>query len=433
MSAPARTDYMSQGTEVEKARAAADVMVAMEAAKRWPRDEDLAENRMLRVCRTARVAETAFWAFPRSGETLTGSSVYLMRTIATIWGNADFGAREIGRSERHRYSEMLAWAWDLEWNIRISETFIVPWVRDTKDGPVRLISTRDIRDALSNVAQRKVRTQIANLLPDWYVAAAEEAARAVIEGTGRAIEDVRREVGAMLKACGVSSMPAVLHRVGREKWVDTTRQDLATLRIAAQTITREEATIAELFPDPATESTVITAESITAREPGARSVIDHAQPPEPAAGAPADADAEESPEGPAKTPAGLSEPTETPPPAEPEGQPNPPPDDAPPDEDPEDPEDPPAQQSTLSGMFAIIGEAGIKGEGDRDDRLVLCAVLIDRPEDHPKRKITTSSDLTESEAAIIRDALRVHKRKHGVPGLQKWVRQLISDAPDWAR
>lgn len=275
-----RSDFTSQGTQIEQARATADVMVAMEAAKRWPRIIDESEpgnvfEQMRVTCRRKRVADTAFWTFPRGRDKngkpriLTGSSVYLMRTIATLWGNATFGARELNRNEQRRESEMLAWAWDLETNVRVEETFIVAWVLDLEGGGQRdLISNRDIRDNLSNVAQRKVRTQIYNMLPDDYVAEAEETARAVIEGKDKKIEDVRKEVADIIAPLGIP-LSNVLHRVGRHPgsdvqadlvaaWRETTRGDLATLRILAGSITREENTARDLFPAPQPSRPVAT-------------------------------------------------------------------------------------------------------------------------------------------------------------------------------
>lgn len=319
--------YSSQGTAIEAARATADVMVAMEAAKRWPRimDEDDPNNvfaRMTATCRRERVAKTAFWTYPRGKDKwgrpniLTGSSVYLMRTIAQVWGNCTFGARELDRNPRARWSEMLAWAWDLESNMRIEETFLVPWVIDTEDGPKELRSTREIRDQLSNVAQRKVRVQIANMLPDEYVEDAEAAARAVLEGKDKKIEVVRKEIVDLLKPLQVP-IEYVLARVGRlpegeptrkdltAAWNETTRGDLALLRILAAQVEREEATIREMFPAPPRPAPVVISTPAAAAEPGP----DTQPQEEEQAGAqpqdaePADATAEPAAEGAAAEPA----------------------------------------------------------------------------------------------------------------------------------
>jgi len=265
-----RPEFTSQGTQIEQARATADVLAAVEAAKRWPRDIPTVREEMSAVCKTERVAKTAFWSFPRGKEDLTGSSVYLMRTIAAIWGNCSFGARELNRDPRRELSEMHAWAWDLQSNVRIEETFLVPWAIDLKgDKTKRLVSLRDIRELLSNVAQRKVRVQIRNMLPDWYVADAEDTALAIIEQRGVDIEKVRHDTGQLLAPMGIP-LANVLYRVGRDDWTDTTRGDLAVLRIAAASIERGESTIAELFPPPPVRRAVSTPEV------DARPVADHA-------------------------------------------------------------------------------------------------------------------------------------------------------------
>lgn len=266
----ARPEFTSQGTQIEQARATADVLAAVEAAKRWPRDLAAVKEEMSAVCKTERVAKTAFWSFPRGKEDLTGSSVYLMRTIAAIWGNCSFGARELNRDPRRELSEMHAWAWDLQSNVRIEETFLVPWAIDLKgDKTKRLVALRDIRELLSNVAQRKVRVQIRNMLPDWYVADAEDTALAIIEQRGVDIEKVRHDTGQLLAPMGIP-LANVLYRVGRADWNDTTRGDLAVLRIAAASIERGESTITELFPPPPVRRAVSTPEA------DARPVGDHA-------------------------------------------------------------------------------------------------------------------------------------------------------------
>jgi hypothetical protein len=250
MTVASRPEYTSQATQIEQARAAHDVMVAMEAAKKWRRDLPQVRQDMLAVCQTERVAKTAFWSLPRGDKKLTGSSVQLMRTIAAIFGNMDVGARQLDRNERGRFSEMQAWAWDLQSNFRIAETFIVPWIVDLRnEGSRPAKSEREIRELLSAVAQRKVRVQIANVLPDWYVAEAEDTAMAVIEQRGVPIEKVRADTAKLLDPLGVQ-MPNVLYRVGRDKWSDTLRGDLAVLRIAADQILRGEASVADLFPPP---------------------------------------------------------------------------------------------------------------------------------------------------------------------------------------
>ena len=257
----------TQTTQIEQARAVADVLAAMEAAKRWPRDEEAAEKRMVKSCQRRLVADRAFWSFPRNKETLTGPTIDLARTVGAIWTNFQWGISELGRDDGDTVTEgmstMVAWAWDLETNTRASTSFLVPHARDTKGGRKRLAELRDVYENNANQGARRVREMIFGLLPDWYVETAVDTCRGVIEGADQPIEAIRREVGAALKPLGVE-MPRVLARIGRDAWSETTRGDLATLRIIAKTITRGEGTVRELFPDP--HARTESADRVTAQE-----------------------------------------------------------------------------------------------------------------------------------------------------------------------
>lgn len=362
-------DYTSQGTQIEQARATADTLAAMEAAKRWPRDLKAVRADMLLVCQTERVAKTAFWSLPRGGKDLVGSSVKLMRTISAIFGNMSIGARQLHRDERNRHTEMQAWAWDLQSNFRIEETFIVPWVVDLRGEKSRPAnSEREIRELCSAVAQRKVRVQAANVLPDWYVAEAEDTARAVIEQRDRPIEDIRREVGEMIVALGVPRAN-VLYRVGRESWGDTLRGDLAVLRIAIDQINRGEASIWDLFPAPPEK---VDAKAATTPQAGAKSVTAHAD--------------EQAAAPPAEPPAEATEPA-----GDPDGEPAAEPVKA-----------PPLTGPTRTKLMAICKDAGLDSRKDRAKRLRLFEIIADRLD----RPITTSDDLSEEEGLIVYGTLR---------------------------
>lgn len=261
----------TQTTQIEQARAVADVLAAMEAAKRWPRDEDACAAKMEAACKRRLVAERAFWSFPRSGESLTGPSIHLARTIGAIWTNLQWGIAELSRDDDAGTSQMIAFAWDLESNVRPSTAFIVPHFKTVKDKRtrqnkrVKLDDLRDVYENNANNGARRVREMILGLLPDWYVETAIETCRGVIEQQDRPLEQIRREVGALLKPLGVT-MPRVLARVGRADWNDTTRGDLATLRIIATTISRGEGSARELFPEPAAEERpAVTVQELTGK------------------------------------------------------------------------------------------------------------------------------------------------------------------------
>ena len=360
----------TQTTQIEQARAVADVLAAVEAAKRWPRDEDAAERRMVKSCQRRLVADRAFWSFPRSGETLTGPTIDLARTVGAIWTNFQWGISELGRDDGSPTTEgmstMIAWAWDLETNTRASTSFLVPHARDTKRGRQRLGELRDVYENNANQGARRVREMIFGLLPDWYVETAVETCRGVVEGQDEPIEKLRAETGKLLQPLGVD-LSLVLARVGRTAWAETTRGDLATLRIIAKTISRGEGTVRELFPDPTARVVPAAAERVTRDE---------------LTGRPA-------------TPTTLSE---TAAPAT-----------------PPEPEKPDEKQTRR--MHALFGEAEVTA---REDRLHLTGLLLGG------RKVDTSAKLTKADVAAVIDAL-VRLKGSGHPrGLTGAVDDLLN-------
>jgi hypothetical protein len=260
---PPRT-HTGQATQIEQARAQAEVLAAMEAAKRWPRDEDLCENKMRRACARPQVAEKAFWAFPRGGEQLTGSTIHLAVTLAGIWGNVQYGVVELERNAQRRESQMLAVAWELESNTRATTTFLVPHQMSTKRGVKDLTDLRDVYENNANQGARRVREMIFKILPDWYTETAEDICRGVLERNDKPIEEQRAAIAKAFETLGVG-VEQLSAKIGRD-WDDTTPADLAILRIVGKSIRRGEATVREQFPAPGAAAVSSEAPAVTAAE-----------------------------------------------------------------------------------------------------------------------------------------------------------------------
>src|SRR5690606_13682459 len=116
------------------------------------------------------LAQQAIYAYPRGPQTVTGPSIRLAEAMAQAWGNLDCGIREISQADGVSVAE--AYAIDLETNIRISKTFHVRHVRDTKQGKKRLTDSRDIYELVANQGARRLRACILGILPGDVVDAA---------------------------------------------------------------------------------------------------------------------------------------------------------------------------------------------------------------------------------------------------------------------
>lgn len=117
----------SSQTEMMVTRQAQEVQVAMLAAKKFPRDQVVAYNNIMRACQRRKLAESSMYEFPRGNEKITGPSIRLAEAIAQNWGNIDFGFMEL--EQRNGVSQVMAYAWDLETNSRQTKLFSVPHIR----------------------------------------------------------------------------------------------------------------------------------------------------------------------------------------------------------------------------------------------------------------------------------------------------------------
>lgn len=190
-----RAHETSAMTDVDQERAIMEVQGAMVIAKRFPRDQKTALDRILNACTRQTLAEVALYEYSRGGTPITGPSIRLAEAIAQNWGNLQFGIREI--EQRHGYSVVEAFAWDIETNTRQLKTFQVAHKRHTKKGAYMLEDPRDIYEMVANQGARRLRACILGVIPGDVV----EAAVNQCENTLKTREEVTPEkVKAMIDA-----------------------------------------------------------------------------------------------------------------------------------------------------------------------------------------------------------------------------------------
>jgi hypothetical protein len=153
----------TSSTEVAMSRSMQEVQAMVIMAKKFPRDEFEATERIKRACQRKSLAETAVYSYPRGGQNVSGPSIRLAETIAKAWGNIQCGVTELSKEDGH--SEMEAFAWDLETNTRVSKTFTVDHTRDTRQGKKKLTDERDIYETTANFGARRMRACILSVIP----------------------------------------------------------------------------------------------------------------------------------------------------------------------------------------------------------------------------------------------------------------------------
>lgn len=192
-------------TEMMVNRQAQEVQAAMVVAKKFPRDEIEAFNRIMRACQRKSLAEQSMYEYPRGGTKVTGPSIRLAEAIAQNWGNVDFGIMEL---EQHgNESSVMAYAWDLETNTRQTKIFQVPHTRySKKKGNETLTDPRDIYEMVANNGARRLRACILGVIPGDVIDKAIEQCQLTLKSgnTEPLIDRVRKMVGVFEKEFSVT-------------------------------------------------------------------------------------------------------------------------------------------------------------------------------------------------------------------------------------
>jgi hypothetical protein len=160
----AQLDNINQGTvAIEASRAIAEAQGKLVIAKRFPRDEVQAYNRVAQACQRKGIAEKAFYSYNRGGGTVSGPTIRFAEELARCWGNIDYGIKELSQDEGK--SEMQAYAWDLETNAQSVQNFTNPHIREVSGKAKILTSQRDIYEINANMGARRLRSRILAILP----------------------------------------------------------------------------------------------------------------------------------------------------------------------------------------------------------------------------------------------------------------------------
>jgi hypothetical protein len=241
----AQLDNINQGTvAIEASRAIAEAQGKLVIAKRFPRDEVQAYNRVAQACQRKGIAEKAFYSYNRGGGTVSGPTIRFAEELARCWGNIDYGIKELSQDEGK--SEMQAYAWDLETNAQSVQNFTNPHIREVGGKAKILTSQRDIYEINANMGARRLRSRILAILPTDLVDMAINECKRTLAGNNDEplIDRVKKMVVAFGKT-GVTQ-EQIEKRLGRK--VDTMTIDDFTDYIGIyNAIKQGESKIAEWF------------------------------------------------------------------------------------------------------------------------------------------------------------------------------------------
>ena len=207
---PSTVNAGAVSIEIERAIAEAQGQLIM--AKRFPRDLTSANTELMDSCKIRGMAEVAFYSIPQGGQKVTGPSIRLAEEIARVYGNFEYGHRELSRVEAgpgakdFGRSEIEVYAWDKQTNNRTIRQITVLHVLDTKDGPRKLRDQKDIDNKIANVASKQTRGRILQMMPKWMVEGAIAECRKTLAGDNSEPVSVRvRKMAGAFAALGVTT------------------------------------------------------------------------------------------------------------------------------------------------------------------------------------------------------------------------------------
>src|SRR5690625_4735825 len=183
--------------QVSSSREMEEVKGQIFMARQFPRNVFQSEQRILDACKRHSLAQTAMYSYPRGGARVEGPSIRLAEVLAQNWGNLAFGIKEL--EQRPGESVAMAYAWDLETNVREEKIFTVPHSRYTKSkGVTKLTDPRDIYELVANNGARRLRACILGIIPgDITEKAIEECNRTL---TGNNKEPLKDRISVALDA-----------------------------------------------------------------------------------------------------------------------------------------------------------------------------------------------------------------------------------------
>lgn len=160
-----------------------EVKGAIFLAKQFPRNIFQAEQRILDSCKRTSLAEVAMYQYPRGGTKVSGPSIRLAEVLAQNWGNLSFGVKEL--EQREGESVAMAYAWDLETNVRQEKVFTVKHSRQAKGTLQKLTDPRDIYELVASSGARRVRACVLGIIPGDIVDKAVAECEQTLKGNNK--------------------------------------------------------------------------------------------------------------------------------------------------------------------------------------------------------------------------------------------------------
>jgi hypothetical protein len=245
---PSRAVAETAGARQGQSREVAETQTKYLMAQQFPRDERKAMDGIINAFSRSGLAERSQYQFSRGGSDIAGPSIHASQAIAQQWGNMEFGWRETSRNigaDGVPFSEVEAFAIDLQSRVPSRITFIVKHWRDTKAGGYKLKDERDIYELCANQAQRRKRACILSVLPQDVIDSAMEQADVTLKARADTSPEAMAKMVAAFVEFGVSK-EQIEKRIQRRLDAITPAQVVSLKRIYAS-LRDDMSTAAEWF------------------------------------------------------------------------------------------------------------------------------------------------------------------------------------------
>lgn len=227
-----------------------EIQSAIVIAKRFPRNEDAAFEKLMKASKRISFAEDAAYSFPRGATTVEGPSVNLAREAARVWGNVRFGLDVIRDDEESR--QIRAWAWDMESNVRVSaeDDFKKLIQRKQKGGGTLWVKPdeRDLRELTNRRGAILVRNCLLQIVPKDLVEDAMARCKETLrKGAEQDPETARKRL--ILAFSEINVSPEMLESALGHKLAESSPAEIAELRKVYKSIADGNSTWQE-FSNP---------------------------------------------------------------------------------------------------------------------------------------------------------------------------------------
>ena len=168
-----------------------EIQSAIVSARKFPRNEDLCFQKLMKACSRPSFAEDARYSFPRAGTEVTGPSVNLAREAARIWGNIRFGLYIV--REDHETLLIRGWAWDVETNTKVEHDDNFKKLIYRKQGGWLTPDERDLRELVNRRGAILVRNSLLQVMPKDLIEDALFACRQALQQSAKENPDAARK------------------------------------------------------------------------------------------------------------------------------------------------------------------------------------------------------------------------------------------------